>query len=364
MAKIGEGLNIPQNLTVAQNENKNDPIPENVKEDYQKINVVDTMEKAEPAPASSGRARKIIAGIVGALLTAVGIAAAAASVLATAGISLGIMAGAAAFVGGITGTSIIAGVSGCAGIGLIAGSARMKVNPQGLENAAKNTESNHRANNDRQSILENLAGQQGNIIDDNKINVKKVNVKKTGSKQVKSNQQIVYDIDSKLQTSKKSSSIIGEKQRNSISSQLQKMGVTNPEKLSADADLMSFFSEIEYSQMKEEYEMGGIDHTSLSGIAENVLELPIDAPATELNQKNVLKVRMAFNNFFATGEGAQFPDSYNSGRDALNNLQFKQKLSEALMRDFEENGMEITNVGAYITFAALFMDDISKLPKG
>ncbi len=74
-------------------------------------------------PESTGhKVGRIIAGILGGLLLAAGIAAATVAVTATLGVAVGVLGTVAAFAG-ITGSSIAAGAAGCAGIGLITTSA-------------------------------------------------------------------------------------------------------------------------------------------------------------------------------------------------------------------------------------------------
>ncbi len=92
-------------------------------ENLQKVTDMKNLEgvKAETTGHKAGR---IIAGILGGLLLAAGIAAAAVAVTATLGVAVGVLGAVAAFAG-ITATSITAGAAGCAGIALIATSAHM-----------------------------------------------------------------------------------------------------------------------------------------------------------------------------------------------------------------------------------------------
>ncbi len=366
MSSIGSLPTDPIRTSTPEAQPTHEGISEQIKEDYENIDLLKNMEEAGPAPASSGRARKIIAGIAGALLTAVGIAAATASVLATAGIGLGIMAGVAAFVGGVTGTSIIAGVSGCVGIGLIVGSAKMKVNPQVLESAAQKGGENivNTDNTSKNTILENLAAQEGSI--DAKNVQKSADVKKN-IKPLKSLLDTVKDIDSTLQQAKKSAKLFGEKQQKTLEVKLQKMGV-DPSSISDNLtdEIDMFVDQIEYDKTAQEYK---VDHSMALSLIKDIssvaLGLGDDAPATELNQKNVLKVRYAISSFLVT-KGSENPEVYGPMVDALNNLEFRKTLSDYFMNEFKKSESGEVYVCEAITLAALFMDDkdISNLPKG
>ncbi len=103
------------------NDDNNKNINKETSDNYKKVANMTNFEgvKAETTGHKAGR---IIAGILGGLLLAAGIAAAAVAVTATLGVAVGVLGTVAAFAG-ITGSSIAAGAAGAAGIGLITTSA-------------------------------------------------------------------------------------------------------------------------------------------------------------------------------------------------------------------------------------------------
>ncbi len=367
----GIALNTADNTvqTFNQSEPVTNNIPKEIKNEYQKQDVIKFAEGAGAQHASSGKTGKILAGIAGAVLTAVGLAAATAAVLATAGIGLGIMAGAAAFVGGITGTSIIAGVSGCAGIGLITASAKMKANTQVLEAPAQNTSVNNASENTtkKDSIIEQLAVQQGNRISENNINVEQTEGNSVDKKKPESLKEWVIDICENLKNSNKSSPLIGDMQLKAQAEQLKKMGVDKPEELNGEGKIDPLLELLEYDDETNSYGINNdmqVGH--LEDIADQVLNQISYDPVKDFNQKNVLKVKMALNNFFATGAGKRFQNMYGIKREGLNNHDVKKLMAEFFMNSSVGADIEADrlSVKAAITFAALFMDDISKLPEG
>ncbi len=96
-------------------------IDDNIRDSLKSITDINKFEELKPE-TTGHKAGRIIAGVLGGLLLAAGIAAAAVAVTATLGVAVGVLGTVAAFAG-ITATSIAAGSAGCAGIGLITTSA-------------------------------------------------------------------------------------------------------------------------------------------------------------------------------------------------------------------------------------------------
>ncbi len=121
MAKIGPVEARDSLQSVDMNRESNDILDKQTKDDVKKATDLNQMEKVKPE-TTAHKAGRIIAGILGGLLLAAGIAAATVAVTATFGVAVGVLGTVAAFAG-ITGSSIAAGAAGCAGIGLITTSA-------------------------------------------------------------------------------------------------------------------------------------------------------------------------------------------------------------------------------------------------
>ncbi len=103
------------------NNNNENNIDDKIKTEQKKLSSMVNFEKVS-TETTGHKAGRIIAGILGGLLLAAGIAAATVAVTATLGVAVGVLGTVATFAG-ITGSSIAAGAAGAAGIGLITSSA-------------------------------------------------------------------------------------------------------------------------------------------------------------------------------------------------------------------------------------------------
>ncbi len=112
---------ISQQVVNAEDVGNKEPVDDKTKTVQEKISEINNLEKVEPE-STGHKAGRIIAGILGGLLLAAGIAAATVAVTASLGVAAGVLGTVAAFAG-ITGSSIAAGAAGAAGIGLITTSA-------------------------------------------------------------------------------------------------------------------------------------------------------------------------------------------------------------------------------------------------
>ncbi len=159
MSGVG-GINTNQTSTTAVNADNtvanNNEITKEQKNNYENTTKIDNL--AGVAKSSSGKAGRIIAGILGGILLAVGIAAATVAVTASFGVAAGILGTAAAFMG-ITGASVTAGAAGAAGIGLITCSALSPKHPEvpaenhGVKNTSTETKVNAELNVNEKQFL-------------------------------------------------------------------------------------------------------------------------------------------------------------------------------------------------------------------
>ncbi len=143
------GQTIPQQFNTSEADN-NSKLSAEVKEIYEKNASLEKLEELQvPKSASGHRAKRILSGIFGGLMLAVGVAAATASVIVSCGASAGLIAAAAGVVGGVTGTSIISGCAGCLGLGLLAKSLHKSIDAPKQDNVSKFNEINNKVSKRR-----------------------------------------------------------------------------------------------------------------------------------------------------------------------------------------------------------------------
>ncbi len=309
-----------QSISMDEDVNKN-LLDENVKKDVKDATDLSKIEKLN-SETTAHKAGRIIAGILGGLLLAAGIAAAAVAVTATLGVAVGVLGTVAAFAG-ITATSIAAGAAGTAGIALIATSAHMAP-------AHPEVPSQH-GSGDAEKVLEE----------------KKIDFLKKGVSEIGKNGAVKFagdDVVADTAVKMKKLYIHYDPEVFNGNAMSLCMAIDNKLKNSDGDDLISTVRD------------NKIDLACANFVEETLSKHDINSK--ELNAENILTVRRSLQEYFASMSGN---NQYGELANKLNNGYFQQKFAEALIQTLGTQRNESDRKAVEIFIAAIAISDLDEL---